>query len=739
MDHLLLPGELSNFEYPEVPYLFDPSSPFIYDNGASHPEYLLRAGWSWPEVKAIAKGRPSPIQGHTKERAASLIQAWLYFGFIHLITRLPVDTRQYVQQKRSSGDGPADSGSSSSNNNNSNKQIVSSSKPLLKHLAAWREDLASREDGGASQIASVDKLFQAFHYFLNYVAVICSDLLPANVALSIVMLHQTLVLAKLTMFPQSLVPRELCTFYDHVHKRISSSVVESGWCGSVVKRLGHFHSTLTLYHMASIQPMSSPGEHRNCSDKQCRATLPARGAYKPQHAVVACSCELEPSLQDQVTQIVEASCVPLLSYSKDRGISITSIDSLSNGAVVEYVAISHVWVDGLGNPSDNTMHRCQLELIQHRVNAVLQQTTPQERLFWIDTLCVPAQDGEAKSIALAMMGAIYRAASLVLVIDANLVTIDLKTHSLPQIAFAIASSKWWTRLWTLQEGVFATALFFQLATVALSKEDIVRESQRRYSAESAAPPSPWDMQTMLVSNVLSQIQEQLSLSKLRSNSGRQFLHNISWRFCSREEDEAICLAILLDLPVVEIARLPKDPVVRMKAFILMQRAFPTSVLFGNGVVQRHLSEEGFGWASRSFMGRTRGTTSTFTTVDVEWQYEEPTSENVTFADEKGLHVQSFGLQLDLKNCKGKEEGPIQTEAKCMITSGPDQGVYALKIVPDAEGRVKRWQDIYTWIDKSPFLILPRRMDQGTRSLYAVLVSVAKASHTNALLCWEYLR
>lgn len=91
----------------------------------------------------------------------------------------------------------------------------------------------------------------------------------------------------------------------------------------------------------------------------------------------------------------------------------------------------------------------------------------------------------------------------------------------------------------------------------------------------------WDIQTMLVKTALSEVQE-LSLSRLRSDSGRHILQQVSWRFTSREADESICLAILLELSVSKLDQLEQDPQIRMKAFILMQRFFSSSVLFGHG-------------------------------------------------------------------------------------------------------------------------------------------------------------
>ena len=697
MDHLVLSRDI--FEYPEVPYLQDPATPFVYDNG-EHPKYPQRVGWSWPEIKEIAQKRPSEVEGHTLERAASLVQAWLYFGLIHAITRLPVDTSQYVRR-------------------NAQGKLVVTSKPLLDHLQLWQKELVGQEDRGANLIAQIDQLFKIYHYFLSHVAVVWKDLLPREVGASIVVLHQTLALAKLSMFPNSYAPPSLCNFHDYFHKQIRAPLVDDGWCKATVHRLGQRLSPVTLYHMASISNVlpAKSESHVACSNLQCQAWRPPVGAFKPQHAVVNCECRLMPSVQDQVTAIVEKRCIPLLSFSADTGISIKSLDVTSPGASKDYVAISHVWADGLGNPSDNTMYRCQLELLQDRVTRVWKSHNQAEGyipnsnpvLFWIDTLCVPAKESEIKSIALAMMEDTYREASIVLVIDAGLKSLSTTTTSPFQLAISIAASKWWTRLWTLQEGVFAKALYFQCFDTARSPADVIQRSHNHYSTLPGAPP--WDMETMFVRDALSEMQE-LSLSKLRSNSGRHILDQVSWRFTTRQADETICLAILLKLSVSTLAQLDPDPRVRMRAFILMQRFFPTAVLFGRGNYEEHFEDEGFRWAPCSFLTRTAGPSAYENLFDPRWTGKEESVETA-YADERGLHVQTFGFRLDLRNFG--EKNP-KNPTVCLVLDGPQQGAYTLSLL----GR-NTWDVVVSW-GKPLFLILPRPLDVGSRALAGVLVT-----------------
>ena len=474
MDHLILNED--SFEYPEVPYL-DTTSTHVYDN-AEHPDFPQRMGWSWQEIRAVGQKRPSTVEGHTVEVAAALVQAWLYFGLIHVITRLPIDTSQYVYR-------------------NADGRLFVTSKPLLSHLRRWQDMLDSQEDQGVDLIAQTDKLWKIYHYYLSNVAVIWSDLLPHSVGASIVVLHHTLALAKLSMYPNSYAPPSLCNFHDYFHKQIRAPLIDHGWCRMVVHRLGQRRSPLPQYNMGALKrslPYKSES-HAACSNHQCQISKSSTGAFKPQHTMPDCQCQPIQSIQDQVASIVEKGCIPLLSFSADEDLLIESFSLALHRENDGYVAISHVWADGLGNATDNTMYRCQLHLLQDRVSKVWkshnrhqEQAMDSNRcFFWIDTLCVPAQEGEVKSIAIGMMERIYCEASIVLVIDAGLKSLESVITSPFQLAISIASSKWWTRLWTLQEGVFAQALYFQLSDDAVSPTDILQRSRELFSNSPNSP------------------------------------------------------------------------------------------------------------------------------------------------------------------------------------------------------------------------------------------------------------
>ncbi|TKX22301.1 hypothetical protein C1H76_5409 [Elsinoe australis] len=114
-----------------------------------------------------------------------------------------------------------------------------------------------------------------------------------------------------------------------------------------------------------------------------------------------------------------------------------------------FVAISHVWNEGLGNVAHNALPTCQLLQIQMWLDdAMGLPETP----FWIDTLCIPrgttryVQD--IRDQAMRQLAYVFQAATLTLVIDIQLLSVKPES-SWTELCFRIACSSWLRRLWTL--------------------------------------------------------------------------------------------------------------------------------------------------------------------------------------------------------------------------------------------------------------------------------------------------
>src|SRR2546429_3762467 len=87
---------------------------------------------------------------------------------------------------------------------------------------------------------------------------------------------------------------------------------------------------------------------------------------------------------------------------------------------MKYVAISHVWSDGLSNPHGNSMPICQLSSLHRKVQALYRTASDRQESpipFWIDTMCCPTDPPEARRLAIIAMRRTYADADKVLVLD----------------------------------------------------------------------------------------------------------------------------------------------------------------------------------------------------------------------------------------------------------------------------------------------------------------------------------
>jgi hypothetical protein len=98
---------------------------------------------------------------------------------------------------------------------------------------------------------------------------------------------------------------------------------------------------------------------------------------------------------------LEGDKIPLLRLVGGlQDMRVKLVESTRNS---KYVAISHVWADGLGNPYTNSLHRCKLLALRELVAEVAKESNLEQDsgntevpLIWLDTLCCPAKDGDGK-------------------------------------------------------------------------------------------------------------------------------------------------------------------------------------------------------------------------------------------------------------------------------------------------------------------------------------------------------
>ncbi|RDX42001.1 hypothetical protein OH76DRAFT_1298618, partial [Lentinus brumalis] len=172
--------------------------------------------------------------------------------------------------------------------------------------------------------------------------------------------------------------------------------------------------------------------------------------YVPRHTTPGCTCGFLAAPMDDVRRLLEMGEVPVVVLEGRELV----VRSASEGS---YVAVSHVWADGLGSTTEEGLPRCQVERL-----AKLAGNLVPGGAFWQDGLCVPG-DRPLRRRAIGLMAATYADAEKVLVIDAGIQSQCTLASSREEYLLRIATSGWMQRIWTLQEGILARELFFEVA------------------------------------------------------------------------------------------------------------------------------------------------------------------------------------------------------------------------------------------------------------------------------------
>ncbi|KAK6356072.1 hypothetical protein TWF718_000446 [Orbilia javanica] len=238
------------------------------------------------------------------------------------------------------------------------------------------------------------------------------------------------------------------------------------------------------------------GQHGDCTKTNCVGNNITEETYVTKHVDESCECEHDgPDIED-VKKCLRDGHIPSLLISIVDGVykgikvkaqkveqaSIWRYHHTKSGLAksLDYVALSHVWSDGLGNPFANTLPRCQLRRLAYYTNyamkdgrargmkgsfekafskkhafakregSVWEQSGDFECVLWTDTLCVPLEK-EYRKLAIKTMNQVYRQARYVMVLDASVARHGFCTDE--ELMGRIILSTWMRRVWTLQEAI----------------------------------------------------------------------------------------------------------------------------------------------------------------------------------------------------------------------------------------------------------------------------------------------
>jgi len=599
------------------------------------------------------------IRGSSAEEQESFFQTWLFFGLIFefLNPRTPQE-----DEAESQGARPITSPQAAEFlsriyadlvvvQDGTERVATSALLPFLQR--EWRPHQFSRDDTQRTQ--QYDHLTKCLNIVSWMLSMTVHDFDPA-IKFSIAVLGDLLAYAvnSASRTVSGITPRsetaQIKWSTGYYSADVKSQMATAGWCPSDVRKVvDRYKSMQTLHLLSKMDRPKLDRDHSRCTDLQCTYSQISLHEYTMKHHIPGCPCDPLAASESTIIQILQAGSIPLLSINRDNSDALggTSIEVVQCDRDTPYIAISHVWSDGLGNHEENTLYECQLLRIQDLVQAVFQSSRSTSKLdrydmnkgrdfFWLDTLCCPISPPSAKKLSLERMRQVYEGATHVLVLDNSLQC--YRTSSLPvteQIA-RILTSSWSARLWTLQEGALARSLYFQFADKAVSIGELHERLAQCQLNDIRCNGLMYDMtqeiQTFQYFVHVPREQKEMGVELTVLDSCLQH------RSVTVASDEALCIATLLTLPLKDIISVD-DAQKRMQHVwkLIAERwhgGLPSQMIFFE---EPRLTAQGWRWAPASLL-RSRESLRSFQGSDtriIRWMdrvrgYPTPKGLQVTY-------------------------------------------------------------------------------------------------------------
>jgi hypothetical protein len=383
---------------------------------------------------------------------------------------------------------------------------------------------------------------------------------------------------------------------------------QDGWCPSELVMIFGSFSVAGIYflshlerpnqdHIHQAEPQEPPIDsgtelltHKPlCSRRHCSLYQLDQDSYQTKHTTECLGCDEMRVLNDELLAILGRHQIPIVTAIGDTERQTTiKLQHYVEGK--PYVAISHVWADGLGNLDRNGIPRCQML----RLSAYARELLPSEGdfYFWLDTLCCPPDSMNRpveQNIALDLMRDTYSKSHITIVLDKWLQTHHLCTDPIIDSLFKVICSPWTRRLWTLQEG-------------ALAQRILVKGLDGFFDVDHAISMIIQPTSNVELLNVRADIVHRwYTIRGFKDLDEVELFYalysSLAFRTTSVFEDEPLCLATLFRLPVAVIAE-QKTHEERMLKFWSMFRELPAEIM---DHYETRLQIPGFRWAPRSFM------------------------------------------------------------------------------------------------------------------------------------------
>ena len=566
---------------------------------------------------------------------AKICQAWLFFGQLIEVFKAAnvfVNPDDFVKS-----DGP-------------NKYITMRS--FAQYVAQWknqavalsgadRRKIFERQSYIVRKVDQVQEFQLAGHWPFEEGTGLKKETIPFLIEISIVILNETL----------DRITSQVCGL-EHFgsgyksNDALTENLMKTGWCPSESSLVHSSLDVTTTYLASQLHRKRATGDHSHCSATKCTAFNIRVESYETQHLVCCSGCKSISVDANKLASILREgqtprACITLTGTETDLQVEV-AIETSG-----PYIAISHVWSDGLGNAEANSLPSCQLRRLYKLALALNLDPNKPPPGIWIDSLLVPVRNGPEKRLALAQLYHYYQQADKVLVLDSDLLQ-SSRCCSREEQFLRVLFSTWMRRLWTLEEGLLSRSkLMFQFRDGMVSIDDI-RDDGYASSSTTCIYRNLQDIFAKFLPNVANTFVRQESQSvQLSHELVTQLLPALQYRSTTKAIDEPVCIAHILGLNVSRLLYIGDVPS-RMKELILMMAdqgtLFPRHFFFTQ---EPKIELNGFRWAPKSFMSLSTDDTDYLRSVGAS----TPARGRYTTCNSNGLYIR--GMQCFKINLSGQ--------------------------------------------------------------------------------------
>lgn len=161
-------------------------------------------------------------------------------------------------------------------------------------------------------------------------------------------------------------------------------MIASGWCPSEIPSVqNQFCCTATRIFLRCMSKPRLGQSHLQCDQDTCHGLQILLDEYQASHFGGCGRCEMAGPDAAMVHECLASGSFPVLdvTFKSDGSVSLEAIP-YTDGLL--YVALSHVWADGLGNPKSMQLPCCQIVRLGRLVETIARRLSAQQKQDGMD-------------------------------------------------------------------------------------------------------------------------------------------------------------------------------------------------------------------------------------------------------------------------------------------------------------------------------------------------------------------